>query len=388
VFYWFLWLNMRITDRLDWIRAITGDKRLSSSTVRVGNYLAWAHNHSRGQLNPSIATIQENANVSRRAALYAIKSLVDAGYLEKRGGPKRGTRSDYILLLPSCPASTSADSAPVEAQTRAKIDTAPGADIAPLSGEGGCKNRHEPVQKSTRTRAKIDIPPHTPPIRRTQEGTQEDILSSSPKRELDPCHLGANAPAKSPPPPGRKGTAPNAGGGAPDTGVAPTSRAISIPGQGGGVACGQNDAPASANTPSPGRDLFSDLEPVGVADGLPDDTTPSAKKHEQKQHALIAKSVIDHLNAKTGKRFRHTKTNLRLVTARLKDGYTEQDMIDVIDARVALWLFDETMYEYLRPSTLFRPSNFDEYLAAAKAAPPPRAGAKKKSIPDITELVL
>ena len=156
VFYWFLWLNMRITDRLDWIRAITGDKRLSSSTVRVGNYLAWAHNHSRGQLNPSIATIQENANVSRRAALYAIKSLVDAGYLEKRGGPKRGTRSDYILLLPSCPASTSADSAPVEAQTRAKIDTAPGADIAPLSGEGGCKNRHEPVQKST-------FPP-TPPL--------------------------------------------------------------------------------------------------------------------------------------------------------------------------------------------------------------------------------
>ena len=213
-------------------------------------------------------------------------------------------------------------------------------------------------------------------------------MSGSPKREPDPRHLGASAPATFTVTPGGKGAAPSAGGGTPDTGAAPTSRAISIPGQGGGADSGQRDAPAPDNTPSPERDLFSDLEPVGVAEELPDDTTPSTKKHEQKQHALIAKSVIDHLNAKTGKQFRHTKTNLRLVTARLKDGYTEQDMIDVIDARVALWLFDETMYEYLRPSTLFRPSNFDEYLAAAKATPPVGAGTKKKSIPDITELVL
>lgn len=85
----------------------------------------------------------------------------------------------------------------------------------------------------------------------------------------------------------------------------------------------------------------------------------------------IADRVIDYLNQTAGKKFRHTKTNRNQVTARLRDGFTEDDCIRVIDNRSGQWLGTE-MDEFLRPSTLFRPSNFEGYLNAKPAGP--RAG--------------
>jgi len=74
-------------------------------------------------------------------------------------------------------------------------------------------------------------------------------------------------------------------------------------------------------------------------------------------------TVIDYLNEKTGKRFKHTDSNKRLVVARHKDGgYTVDDMKQVIDNQCADWLNNPNMNQYLRPATLFRASKFEGYL--------------------------
>lgn len=74
------------------------------------------------------------------------------------------------------------------------------------------------------------------------------------------------------------------------------------------------------------------------------------------------KAVIDHLNARTGSTYRHVESNLKLVRDRLKSGATVDQCKAVIDAKVDQWGADQKMSEYLRPTTLFRASNFESYL--------------------------
>lgn len=46
----------------------------------------------------------------------------------------------------------------------------------------------------------------------------------------------------------------------------------------------------------------------------------------------------------------------------VKEGYSVEDCCLVIDEQVQCWLDDHEMEKYLRPMTLFRPSNFESYL--------------------------
>lgn len=80
-------------------------------------------------------------------------------------------------------------------------------------------------------------------------------------------------------------------------------------------------------------------------------------------------SVIDYLNEKTGKHFKHTNTNKGLVMARQHDGFSTEDMQKVIDHQCKLWLNNKDMAQYLRPSTLFRASKFEGYLNAVPDEP-------------------
>lgn len=73
--------------------------------------------------------------------------------------------------------------------------------------------------------------------------------------------------------------------------------------------------------------------------------------------------VIDYLNQKAGTKYRSTTAaTKRLVGARLKEGFTVDDCKKVIDNKVADWLNDEKMKNYLRPNTLFQASKFESYL--------------------------
>ncbi|BDZ30601.1 phage replisome organizer N-terminal domain-containing protein [Lactiplantibacillus sp. WILCCON 0030] len=100
-----------------------------------------------------------------------------------------------------------------------------------------------------------------------------------------------------------------------------------------------------------------------------DSESDSETESDSKEHGPATaehfdwQTVIDYLNEKTGKRFKHTDSNKRLVVARHKDGgYTVDDMKQVIDNQCAAWLTNPNMNQYLRPATLFRASKFEGYL--------------------------
>ena len=77
---------------------------------------------------------------------------------------------------------------------------------------------------------------------------------------------------------------------------------------------------------------------------------------------VTIKNIIDYLNIKTNKNFKATSDKTkRLMGARLKEGFTEDDFKRVIDTKCAEWLDDPKMNTYLRPETLFG-SKFESYL--------------------------
>ena len=73
--------------------------------------------------------------------------------------------------------------------------------------------------------------------------------------------------------------------------------------------------------------------------------------------------IIDYLNEKAHKNYKpNSKTTIRHINARLKEGRTLSDFKQVIDNRCATWLGTD-IEQYLRPETLFG-SKFEGYLNA------------------------
>ena len=76
----------------------------------------------------------------------------------------------------------------------------------------------------------------------------------------------------------------------------------------------------------------------------------------------IYKYIVEHLNEKTKKNFKHTtKKTKSLIDARLKEGFSLEDFKKVIDIKTEQWLDDKKMNSYLRPETLFG-TKFEGYL--------------------------
>ncbi len=81
----------------------------------------------------------------------------------------------------------------------------------------------------------------------------------------------------------------------------------------------------------------------------------------------IVTEIINYLNKVIGASYRPTTTSTkRLITARVKDGYTIADFKAVIDKKYNEWRGTE-MEKYLRPETLFG-SKFESYLNQKNAA--------------------
>ena len=78
----------------------------------------------------------------------------------------------------------------------------------------------------------------------------------------------------------------------------------------------------------------------------------------------LIKDILSFLNEKTGRHFRESKETERLINGRLNEGYTVDDFKKVIEKKCKAWKNDPKMCEFLRPSTLFAPSHFEEYLNA------------------------
>lgn len=72
--------------------------------------------------------------------------------------------------------------------------------------------------------------------------------------------------------------------------------------------------------------------------------------------------IVDHLNQRAETHYKATTANTRkLINARLKEGFTVDEIKLVIDKKCAEWLNNPAMVEYLRPETLFG-NKFEGYL--------------------------
>ena len=96
------------------------------------------------------------------------------------------------------------------------------------------------------------------------------------------------------------------------------------------------------------RESWNNLPDVDLGDDEPEEEPLNAK-------------VLNYLNTKAGTKYRtSSKTHLKWIDARIKEGYKYEDFVKVIDNKCAEWLYTN-MEQYLRPSTLFS-NKFDTYL--------------------------
>lgn len=83
---------------------------------------------------------------------------------------------------------------------------------------------------------------------------------------------------------------------------------------------------------------------------------------KEKDNKYIAEQVLCYLNEKANKHYKAIDSNLKFITARLKD-YNEADLKAVIDKKVAEWQGTD-MERFLRPETLFNATKFESYVNA------------------------
>lgn len=88
---------------------------------------------------------------------------------------------------------------------------------------------------------------------------------------------------------------------------------------------------------------------------------PKKDKSINDQQSLTINAIVTYLNEVTGKHYRtDNPTTIRLIIARLNNGFTIEQFKYVIDVKAAHWMNDE-MEKYLRPETLFG-NKFESYL--------------------------
>lgn len=116
----------------------------------------------------------------------------------------------------------------------------------------------------------------------------------------------------------------------------------------------QNDTQAPTNTTTE----CATVEPQPL---LNEPQTPPQPKEPD-----LAEEIVNHLNSRAGTHYRATTANTRkLIKARLKEGFTVDEIKLVIDKKCADWLNNPKMAGFLRPDTLFG-NKFEGYLNASQ----------------------
>lgn len=105
----------------------------------------------------------------------------------------------------------------------------------------------------------------------------------------------------------------------------------------------------------------------------PSDKKPNCQVASQPDTACVnqvdlitgqAVLILNHLNDVTGKTFRKGKSSLDNIRARLRENFTRDELLLVIDYKHEQWK-DTKYYENMQPTTLFRPTKFEGYLQNA-----------------------
>jgi len=92
------------------------------------------------------------------------------------------------------------------------------------------------------------------------------------------------------------------------------------------------------------------------------------EKEEEERIKIPYFEIIEYLNLKTGKNFSpKTEATVKYINGRFSEGRTLEDFKKVIDVKCSEWLGKKDrdgkrLDVYLRPNTLFSPTNFENYL--------------------------
>jgi len=101
----------------------------------------------------------------------------------------------------------------------------------------------------------------------------------------------------------------------------------------------------------------------------------SSSEESDTKVSIPYQEILEYLNEKTKKNFNHkAEAHRKLIRARWNEGYTVDNFKTVINNKVSQWLgkFDrdnKPLDRYLRPSTLFAQTHFDNYLNETVSKP-------------------
>jgi uncharacterized phage protein (TIGR02220 family) len=112
------------------------------------------------------------------------------------------------------------------------------------------------------------------------------------------------------------------------------------------------------------QDKIKDKDTCSFDSENQDIPLPKNKKKENEKTAAV--EIVAHLNQKSKSEFRpERKSTNDAINARLKEGFTKDDFLNVIDVKCLEWIGTE-QEKYLRPETLFCAKHFESYLMQAK----------------------
>lgn len=98
----------------------------------------------------------------------------------------------------------------------------------------------------------------------------------------------------------------------------------------------------------------------------------------QKASTESAKLLLARLNEAAGRNYRPVTANLSRIQARLAEGYTYQEIEQVIARKCLEWYGNPQMEQYLRPKTLFAAENFAQYVGQLDMKIPEKEKPKLK----------
>lgn len=128
-----------------------------------------------------------------------------------------------------------------------------------------------------------------------------------------------------------------------------------------------NSQPTATQAPAATKDTWAATTNIDTTQFQSPDDEPQPLIAEPQTPAQPktpdpTEEVIDHLNRRAGTHYRATTAITRkLIKARLNEGFSVEDIKQVIDKKCADWLNNRDMAQYLRPETLFGPK-FESYL--------------------------
>lgn len=112
-------------------------------------------------------------------------------------------------------------------------------------------------------------------------------------------------------------------------------------------------------------DLYNLRDTVSIPYAYGSDTRARYCSTDTVTVSVSIPSIISYLNNKCSTNYKsNTKNTVKHISARAKEGFSEEDFFTVIDTMFKEWGSDEKMKVYLRPDTLFG-TKFESYLNRA-----------------------